>query len=488
MLVSNRLPVSVVRDGHRLEVHPSSGGLVTALGPVLRHRGGVWIGWPGITKAAGLKKLLAADSRLGFDLLPVALTEQEQEKFYLGFSNEVIWPLFHGLQSLCNYDPEFWRTYTTVNKKFADAVANNDVSGTYLWVHDYHLMSAGRFLRAAGVRSTLGFFLHIPFPPPDIFQKLPWRHYILRDLLEYDLIGFQTERHKRNFLQSVRLMLKEMTISGKGAIHRVATGAREVRVGSFPIGIDYASFAEGGRLPEVKAQAAEIKDSFGDCVLILGVDRLDYTKGIPYKLQAFRRALLRHPELRKKVTLIQVVVPSREEIATYHDLKAEIDQLVGEINGQLAVPGWTPIHYIFRNLTRTELLAYYRAAEIGLVTPLEDGMNLVAKEFCAVDHIDESVLILSEFAGAAAQLQSGAILVNPYDIEGVADALHTAFSMDSEARKFRMRKLRKNIREQDVFWWVDNFLKAGASNLEDYPMQVDGEHPLVEASWWWDLD
>ncbi|MCZ6556778.1 MAG: trehalose-6-phosphate synthase [SAR324 cluster bacterium] len=488
VLASNRLPISVRRVKGKWQVSSSSGGLVTAMGPVLRNRGGLWIGWPGVEASDGLKKLVESEQKkFGFSLSPVNLTKEEQKNFYYGFSNEIIWPLFHGLQSLCNYDPEYWSTYEAVNIKFAENIVRVTSANDYIWINDYHLMSSGKFLKQMGVQSPLGFFLHIPFPPPDIFQKLPWRAEILRGLLEFDLIGFQTLRHKRNFLQSVRAMAKDAQIIGKGQVSRVRLGNREVRVGNFPIGIDSKSFSINATSPEVEHNVIKLHEAFPGCQKILGVDRLDYTKGLPYKLDGFRRALQRYPELRKKVTLVQVVVPSREDIPEYHDLKFRIEQLVGEINGQFSRPDWTPIHYMFRHLKRDELLAYYRGCEIAMVTPLEDGMNLVAKEYCACSEPENSVLILSEFAGAAAQLRVGAITVNPYDRDGVADSIQQAYEMGTDERRFRMRRLQRVVREQDIFHWVDSFLNAGiASDLEDYPTLMQAQNEQVDDSWWWE--
>ncbi len=488
VLISNRLPISLARANGKWQVTSSSGGLVTAMGPVLRNRGGLWIGWPGTSETAGIRKLMdAQQEKFGFSLSPVMLTQEEQHNFYFGFSNEIIWPLFHGLQSLCNYDPEYWTTYEAVNRKFAQNIVENTSSDDYIWVHDYHLMSAGKYLRQLGTKSPLGFFLHIPFPPPDIFQKLPWRRQILEGLLEFDLIGFQTSRHRRNFLQAVRSMVPVLRSTGKGSLQGLDLGGREVRVGNFPIGIDYRSFSINAAAPEVEHQVIQLTEAFPECTKILGVDRLDYTKGLPYKLDGLRQALRRYPELRRKLTLVQVVVPSREDIPEYHDLKAEIERLVGEINGQFAEPGWAPIHYIFRSLKRDELLAYYRACEIALVTPLEDGMNLVAKEYCACSGPNNGVLILSEFAGAASQLRGSAITVNPYDLEGVADAIYKAYTMKAADRRARMRRLQRIVREQDIFWWVDSFLQAGiASELEDYPTLIQVQQGQVDDSWWWE--
>jgi len=332
-------------------------------------------------------------------------------------------------------------------------------------------MNAAAELRALGVRSQIGFFLHIPFPAPDLFLKLPWRDSLLRAMLEFDLIGFQTARDRRNFVQCLRMFVRDIGIEGRGHVLDAHTPQRSLRIGNFPISIDYAAFRRQAEAPEVAQKARELHRLLPDRRLVLGIDRLDYTKGIPLRLKAFRRLLEAHPELRERVSFMQVVVPSREDIPQYHRLRTEIEQLVGQINGAFVRPGgWVPVWYEYRNLTRLELLAYYRAADIGLVTPLKDGMNLVAKEYCACSVEEDCVLVLSEFAGAAAQLGRGALLVNPYDEEGVAAAIRTAFLMAPGERRARMRRMRASIREHDVFWWVDSFLDAAITkNLSDFP-------------------
>jgi alpha,alpha-trehalose-phosphate synthase [UDP-forming] len=481
VIVSNRLPVVMERVKSEWCVRPSSGGLVTALAPVLRDRGGTWIGWPGTSIEEDLTEPLAIGTRTaGYSLKPVSLTSEQVQNFYYGFANEVIWPLFHDLQGRCNFDPEYWTTYQEVNFRYAEVAAETAGTEDYVWVHDYHLMNLGQALREIGFKSLVGFFLHIPFPSLDIFMKLPWRFQILRGLLEYDLIGLQTLRDYRNFLQCVRAVIKDVRIQINGRVATIRFGSRGIRVGAFPISIDYKAFATGAVGKQVTERSRLIHEDLPKRHIVLGVDRLDYTKGIPFKLEAFARLLMRHPELKEQITLVQVVVPSRESIPNYQDLKMEIDRMVGEINGQHSVWGWSPIIYLFRSLDRDELLAYYRASEIALVTPLKDGMNLVAKEFCASSLEEDSVLILSEFAGAAAQLQSGALLVNPYDVESVADAIYQAFTMNKAERQSRMRKLRKKVRANDIFHWVDSFLRAAIGRdlhefppLEDYLPQVD---------------
>lgn len=479
IVVSNRLPFTCKRGiTGEWKIAPGAGGLVTALLPVLRNRGGTWIGWPGTASedAADLEATLSGTlDNAGYTLKPVMLTAEEMHKFYQGFSNEIIWPLFHDLQMLCNFEPDYWHVYQEVNRNYAEVISENSTDTDFIWVHDYHLMNVATELRRMGRRSKTGFFLHIPFPSLDIFVKLPWRLQLLRALLDYDIIGFQTLRDRRNFIQCIRALMEDVTCQGKGQVLTVTAAGREIRVGSFPIGIDYEGFLKQAAGRTVGDKAAHLHRMMPDRQLILGVDRLDHTKGIPDRLRAFRHALVRHPELHERVTLIQVVVPSREEIPKYHELKTQIDRLVGEINGQFTRPGgWVPIHYIFRNLEFTDLLAYYRAAEIALVTPLKDGMNLVAKEFCTCSIEENSVLILSEFAGAAAQLQRGALLVNPHDIEGMADTIYAAFVMDKEERRARMRGLRRSTRKNGIFWWVDSFLSAAiAKDLNAFPLPED---------------
>ncbi len=478
IIVSNRLPMILTKSrGAPWSAVPASGGLISALAPILRNRGGVWIGWPGVVAEEADAHIAAAlqhaVDEAGYDLVPVILSKHEHDAFYLGFSNEIIWPLFHDLQSRCNFDPEYWAVYEQVNRMFAERVAEHARQTDYIWVHDYHLMHVAHNLRALGIASSIGFFCHIPFPPLDIFLKLPWRAKILRALLEYDLVGFQTLRDRQNFVHCVRTLLKDVSIRGKGQVIAATVGDREMRLGNFPIGIDFREMAQRAATSEVTARIAEVRSAMPDPRIILGVDRLDYTKGIPQRLNAFRLALEQFPELHRQVTLTQVVVPSRTDIPEYADLKAEIERLVGEINGQYTQYGWVPIQYIFRPLDPVELLAYYRMSEIALVTPLKDGMNLVAKEYCACS-IEDGILILSEFAGAAPQLQKGALLINPYDVVGTAEAIYQAWTMPRAERRARMQSLRRSVREQDIFWWVDSFIRAGsARDLGSFPVLDD---------------
>lgn len=462
MIVSNRLPIALTRvQGGKWQIQTSPGGLVTALSSILRNREGLWFGWPGTHGENGSDDLLSEMSqKLGYILKAIPLSKKEINQYYFGFSNEIVWPLFHDLQSRCNFDPAYWNTYQAVNWKFAQVIANNARANDYIWVQDYHLALVAKGLRRLGLKSKVGFFLHIPFPPPDIFNKLPWRTQILEALLEYDLVGFQTLRDKNNFLHCIEAMLKGLHIDTRRQISTVNLPGRKIMIGSFPISIDFKDFARQAASRVVAENSRQLRESMPNCQIVLGIDRLDYSKGIPEKLRGFRDTLKRFSNLRGKITLVQIVVPSREDIPQYQALRTEIEALVSEINGKFAQSGWIPIHYMFRSLERTELLAYYRAADIALITPLKDGMNLVAKEYC-VSNIDKSgVLILSEFAGAASQLHRNSLLVNPYDIEGVSNAIRRAYHMDTNERRMRMQRLRKSIAKRDVFWWADFFLQA----------------------------
>lgn len=472
VVVSNRLPAALKKEGSDWVVKGGAGGLVTALAPVLKNRGGVWIGWSGASDPSlDVDSMLAGFSaQAGYDLFTVPLTPEEVDGYYFGFSNEIIWPLFHDLQTRCKFAPDYWRMYLDVNFKFAEVVARKTSPDDYVWIHDYHLMHQAFFLKSMGVKRTTGFFLHIPFPPPDIFMKLPWRWKLIQALTEYDLVGFQTVQDRKNFVACLRRLMPGVKTEGRGAVIRVNMGNRSFRLGAFPISIDYNQFSGLAEDPEVAQHAFKIKEALRHRKIILGVDRLDYTKGIPERIRSIQTLLRRYPDLKGRINFVQIAVPSREEVDEYKELRTEIETLVGRVNGEFSFPGWVPVHYHYRNFPHKELVAYYSAADIGLVTPLRDGMNLVAKEYCACNTGEDGVLILSEFAGAAAQLQKDAYLVNPYDMEGVAKAIHRACYWDKPLRVEHMSKLRDQVRKNNIYWWVDSFLQAGiAKRLGDFP-------------------
>jgi len=475
VIVSNRLPVVISKEDDKITASSGSGGLVTALAPVLKNRGGVWIGCPGMVEEKDqnqVVKILQAENRkTGFYLHPIFLSDEEIKLYYEGFSNEVIWPLFHDLQFACQFNPTYWESVQKVNRKFAEKVHAQLKPQDFIWIHDYHLMLVGSELRKLAVTGKIGFFLHIPFPSPDIFLKLPWRFQILRALLEYDLVGFQTLRDQRNFIQCVKHLLPDIKISSSRQVQLCQTTTREVRAGTFPISIDFEEFSKAAAGKDVTDQAWKNYENFKGQKIVFSCDRLDMTKGIPYRLEAIRYLLKRYPELHEKVTFFQIVIPSRIEIPKYQELKKEIDRLVGEINSEFSKTGWAPIQYLFRSISRNELVALYRISEVALVTPVKDGMNLVAKEYVASNVGGNGVLVLSEFAGAATQLQHDALLINPYDIEGLAETIYKALTLDPTERRRRMSRMRRHIQRHDVFWWVKNFLNmAIAKELRDFPI------------------
>ncbi|HUK24651.1 MAG TPA: trehalose-6-phosphate synthase [Terriglobales bacterium] len=473
--VSNRLPVQIRKYSGALRAVHSSGGLATALDTLWGDQPGVWIGWPGEAHGRQVQTLLAdAWKDRPQQLQAVMLSPDEIAKFYAGFANEIVWPLFHDLQSQCNFDPEYWETYEQVNRKFAAAICETAEQDDCIWVHDYHLMLVARYLREMGSRACVGFFQHIPFPSPDIFEKLPWRESILQALLEYDVTGFQTERDRDNFLNCLRRLLPGARIEPTSPYPTVQFRARRTLVGAFPISIDFETFSGIAAKPGVAYRSAAIRKDLGEKIVVLGVDRLDYTKGIPERLEAFRVLLRRFPELRRQITLVQVVVPSRSDIPKYRELRLEIERLVSQINGEFTQTGWVPIHYMHRSLRRDELVAHYRAADIALITPLKDGMNLVAKEFCASQLDERGVLVVSEFAGAAQELRPGAILVNPYDFVGVAQAIYHASQMDQEEKHRRMSRLREIVRRNDVYCWARSFLETVTSQKNGTPAVAGG--------------
>jgi len=483
VVVSNRLPVAIDGEDGNWQIRPGTGGLVTALSPIMKKNRGLWIGWPGNAEDIPFDRLLKKFSdEHTYDLKPVFLTSEEVEKYYYGFANETIWPLFHDLLSYCKFDQTNWDVYCRVNEKFAKAIAAETRPDDFIWIHDYHLMLVGDYLRKMDFKYGLAYFLHIPFPSIDMFWRLPWRNELIAGLMSYDLLGFQTLRDRRNFIQCVRNIIPDVKIIIKRRHSLIIYRDRIIKVGNYPISIDFDEFNELAKTKEVADEAWYFHENFGQNRLILGVDRLDYTKGIPERLLAFERALEKYPELQGQLTLIQLLIPSRTPVPEYQHLKDQLDTLVGRINGRFSRPSWVPIHYMFRALERPKLVGFYKACEIALITPLRDGMNLVAKEYCASSIDNEGVLILSEFAGAAEQLENSALIVNPYDLEQTADAIYRAFTMDSKERKSRMIKLRAEIRRGDVHKWVKWFIESSREEKPFEPSELPAEiEPLVTA-------
>jgi trehalose 6-phosphate synthase/phosphatase len=456
ILASNRLPVTIAEGPDGLSLVPSSGGLATALGRLHERTEGVWIGWPGeVGRASAAVRGELARALEARRLVPVALTAAEVAQYYDGFSNGVLWPLFHFLLDKVDLDAEAaFRTYDRVNRRFAERVAEVYRPGDVVWVHDYQLMLVPGYLRALVPGARIGFFLHIPFPAADVFRILPWREEVLRSLLGADLLGFHTASYRHNFAHATAHVLGVDL-----ALEEVVVEDRTVRLGVFPIGIESAAFEEAASSDGVEARVAALRAQAGGKRIVLGVDRLDYTKGLPRRLLTFERMLSHDPTLRDTVNFVQIAVPSREKVGAYAELRRTVNELAGRINAEHGTPLSTPLQLLYRSVPLEELVALYRVADVMLVTPLRDGMNLVAKEYAASRIDDDGVLVLSEFAGAAAELRE-AVLVNPYDIEGTAAALAGALAMPEEERRSRMRALRAHVRTADVHAWAQSFVDA----------------------------
>jgi trehalose 6-phosphate synthase/phosphatase len=453
LLVSNRLPIVATRTPDGLRATRSCGGLATGLGAWHQRSDNLWIGWPGDLSDATPAEIEV----FGHDLhkqgiVPVHLTAEHVDRYYDGFANRVLWPLFHYLTDRVPVDADGWDAYVAANERFADVVAEHYASGDVIWVHDYQLMLLPGMLRQRLPEARIGFFLHIPFPSSEVFRVLPWRREILDGLLGADVIGVHTFAYMRHFMASL------LHVAGVEAeVDRVRVDGREVKVGVFPMGIDAAAFAAMARQPDVAARVEEIRRDAGGRRILLGVDRLDYTKGLSRRLEAFDRLLQRHPELRDTVRYIQVAVPSRSSVDAYRQFRREIEERVGRINGAHATLKTLPVHYIHQSVSPTDLVALYQAADVMLVTPLRDGMNLVAKEFAASRIDEDGVLLLSEFAGAAAELH-GALCVNPYDVDAVSAAMVQALGMSAPERRARMRAMRQRVIANDVDGWAGRFL------------------------------
>ncbi|WP_219419303.1 alpha,alpha-trehalose-phosphate synthase (UDP-forming) [Pseudonocardia nigra] len=453
VVVANRLPVDLEKlpDGTQ-RWKRSPGGLVTALEPMLRSRDGAWVGWPGLADAD--VEPLVED---GLQLHPVRLTEQEVEEYYEGFSNGTLWPLYHDVVAPPAFHRHWWQAYVRVNRRFAEVVADVAAEGATVWVQDYQLQLLPAELRKLRPDLRIGFFLHIPFPPTELFMQLPWRTRIIEGLLGADLVGFHTPGGARNFRWLATRIASAVPGHGR---NEVVVDGRPVKLGPFPISIDSAALDRLSRTPEVIERAKQIRADLGDPQrVILGIDRLDYTKGIDVRLRAFEELLVEDRVSADDVVMIQLATPSRERVEHYQKMRNDIEQSVGRINGEYSRVGHPAVHYLHQSLPREELAAFFVAADVMLVTPLRDGMNLVAKEYVACRHDNGGALVLSEFAGAAIELKD-AILVNPHDTDGVKNALYAALTITPEEGRRRMRALRRQVLGHDVDRWARSFLDA----------------------------
>jgi len=448
IIVANRLPVRRATRAGLAVWRTSPGGLVSALTPVLREVGGTWIGWSGASGSAP-----EPFDHEGIRNLPVPLSRAEVDGFYEGFSNGTLWPLYHDCVRAPQFRRRWWQPYVRVNERFAEAADTAAPRASHVWVHDYQLQLVPGMLRRRRPDLRIGFFLHIPFPPQELFAQLPWRHEILEGLLGADVVGFQTRTGAENFAQLARRYCGATTPTAGTLSH----AGRTVHCGAFPISIEFERFAGEAADPRARERAAAVRRRLGEGRRIfLGIDRLDYTKGIDMRLKAFRQLIESGAATVDDCVLVQTAVPSRERVAAYRRERQRVEHLVGEINGELSAIGRVAVHYLHKNLEFAELVALYLAADVMLVTPLRDGMNLVSKEFVASRWDERGVLVLSEFTGAAHELRS-ALFVNPHDVDGMAARLARALALPQEEQRTRMRAMRQTVRRYDVFHWARSF-------------------------------
>jgi trehalose 6-phosphate synthase len=462
VVVANRLPIDMERrpDGSTTWKR-SPGGLVTALEPLLRRRRGAWIGWPGIVDGDDQDTPIVEDD---LQLYPVQLSADDVAQYYEGFSNATLWPLYHDVIVKPAYHREWWERYVDVNRRFAEATSRAAARNATVWVQDYQLQLVPKMLRELRPDLTIGFFLHIPFPPVELFMQMPWRTEIVEGLLGADLAGFHLTGGAQNFLILARRLVGATTSRGSVGVRsrfgEVELDSRTVRVGAFPISIDASELDHKGRDRNIRKRAKEIRAEMGNPrKILLGVDRLDYTKGIDVRLKAFSELLEEDRVKRDDTVLVQLATPSRERVESYQVLRNDIERQVGHINGEYGEVGHPVVHYLHRPVSRDELVAFFVASDVMLVTPLRDGMNLVAKEYVACRSDLDGALVLSEFTGAASELRQ-AYLVNPHDLDGVKDAIVAALNQPTEEGRRRMRAMRRQVLSHDVDRWARSFLDA----------------------------
>lgn len=455
LIVSNRLPITMSRREGKLTLEPSAGGLATGLGSVYRTQDSLWIGWPGGASERIGERKDEIQARLSEDRFhPVWLSQHDIENHYYGFCNKTIWPLFHYLPLYAIYSKNYWEAYKRVNAEFCDELVRIAEDDDIIWIQDYHLMLLPLMVRERLPDSKIGFFLHIPFVSSDVFRLLPWRRQILEGLLGADLVGFHTYDYVHHFVESVR------RVTGyEHSFGDVSVGGRTVKVDAFPMGIDYKKFSGAERDSKVQKEIRRIRDKIGERKVILSIDRLDYTKGIPERLEVFDMFLDRYPEYCSKVTMILVAVPSRTGVEHYRMLKRRLDELVGRINGKYGTFDWLPVWYLYRALPFHMMVALYSVADVALVTPLRDGMNLIAKEFIASKKDGTGVLILSEMAGAAKELGE-ALIVNPNNKDEIVEAMKTAFTISPDEQVERNRAMQSRLARYSIGGWVGDFLEC----------------------------
>ncbi len=451
VVVSNRVP-SADDLGPTYQDTVAVGGMVSAVKTLMRERGGLWMGWSGLSTARrGQGPPTVTRSGDSAALATIDLSEDETNLYYAGFSNRTLWPLLHSFTERVSIRTDTFRAYRRINRRFAEALHSLLNPDDLVWVHDYQLAMLGTYLRQTGWQGKLGYFLHVPFPAPEIFAILPWAAEMLESLLSYDLIGVHTESYRRNLTDALTL---EFGGRDNGEVFSTAGG--DVRIGVHPIGIEPETFTEAAQNSATDLRKLLSLPTDQECQIIVGVDRLDYTKGIPEKLRTFDRMLERYPHMRGRVILVQISNPSRTRVPEYARERETVEMLVGQINGKLSEAGWVPVRYLYRSFSQGQLAGFYRDADVAMVTPLRDGMNLVAKEFVAAQVDNPGALLLSKFSGAAAEL-TDAVVVNPYDTDGTAELLYQALRMPADERSRRWESMMRVVRGNTAHNWGQRF-------------------------------
>ena len=480
IIVSALLPVFIEKKGKEYLAKVSPGGLITALKQSYEKRKALWIGWHGSDfYSEKIKEIVQkAGKSEGFNLFPVPLKKEERENFFNGFSNKIIWPLFHGFPQFCEFENEYFQAYRSVNQKFAKEILKVVRKDDFIWIHDYHFFLLPKYLKQKNKNLNIGFFLHIPFPSPELFFRIPWRIELLEAFLNYDTIGFHTNIDRKNFLDCIDELIPEIDIKREEPVCTIDFKGRKIKVGIFPISIEFEKYNSTAK--KVDKKIKELKDVFKDKKLIFCADRIDYTKGLIEKVKIYKRFLEKYPQFKNKVVFVEAVSKNIKKAKEYDELKKEFEHKISEINGVFGDKDYQPFIYLQKRLDFEDLISYYRYADVCLITPIRDGLNIVSKEYIASNIDKKGVLILSEFAGASTELFKHSFLINPYDTEKNADILYQALNLNKKERKNKMENLRRHVKKYDITWWVDTFLKvATGKGIEIYP-KLEEDIPLHE--------
>ncbi len=481
ILVSALIPVSIKEENGEYKAKVSPGGLITTLSQSIKGKSVKWFGWYGSEKySKHIENIIVEEGKKkGFNLFPVHLTKEEIQYFFNLFSNGVIWPLFHSFTQYCRFNKDYWHFYKKVNEKFAQKILKHIDKDTVLWVHDYQFFLLPEYIKKKNKNVKINFFLHIPFPSPEIFLKLPWRKEIIDGFLNFDFAGFHTQIDKENFINCVKYFY-DVKEERSNYFTDLYIENKKIRLAAIPISIDFKFYDTKANEKETVEIFKNLKERYKDKYLIVSIDRIDYTKGLVEKLNGYRRFLEKYPEYREKVILMISTAPNVKKLPEYEKLEKEFHHKIAEINGSLGTEIWRPVLFINKRLSINELIAYYRAADISLITPIKDGLNIVCKEYSASNIDLNGSVILSEFAGASTEIGDFVYLINPYDIENIADTIKKVIEEKQEVKKEKMKKLRKHINEFDIYWWSKTYFKiAEGEKIDKFP-KIYNRYPLHE--------